>query len=322
MQTFRRLACIVAVALVATTPALAQSWPSKPIRIVVPFVPGSFTDTSARAYAQELTEQLGVSVVVENKGGAGGTIGADAVAKSAPDGYTLVLTDNSFVMAAALYPKLPYDPVKDFTQIAVVAESPSLLMVKQDLEAKNLKELQALAKAKPAALNFGSGGQGSSAHLATELFLDVAGIRMTHVPYKGVAAAIGDVVSGRLDTSIASLASGVAQIKAGRIRGLAVSGSERHPLLPDVPTFAEQGFDRYDMSYWWGIAAPAGTPNEIVARLNQELGKAAAKAKLKEAFATQGARPLASTPQQAAQRVEREIRVWKDIVSRAGVTVQ
>jgi tripartite-type tricarboxylate transporter receptor subunit TctC len=322
MSLLRRLACIVAVALAAAAPVSAQPWPSKPVRIVVPFVPGSFTDASARSYAQELTEQLGVSVVVENRGGAGGTIGADAVAKSAPDGYTLVLTDNSFVMAAALYPKLPYDPLKDFTQVAVVADSPSLLMVRQDLEAKNLKELQALAKAKPGALNFGSGGQGSSAHLATELFLDVAGVRMTHVPYKGVAAAIAELVAGRIDVSIASLASGVAQIKAGRIRGLAVSGTERHPLLPDVPTFAEQGFDRYDMSYWWGIAAPAGTPNEIVTRMNQELGKAAAKAKLKEAFAAQGARPLASTPQQATQRVEREIRVWKDIVSRAGVTVQ
>ena len=312
------LACTFAVA----TAASAQSWPAKPVRIVVPFVPGSFTDVAARAYAVEVGQQIGVPVVVENKGGAGGTIGADAVAKSAPDGYTLLLTDNSFVMAAALYPKLPYDPTKDFVQIAVVAESPSLLVVRNELPAKNLRELVALAKAKPGELNFGSGGQGSSAHLATELFLDTAGIKMTHVPFKGVAASIAEVVAGRLDMSIASLASGVAHVKGGRIRGLAVSGSDRHPLLPDVPTFAEQGLTRYDMSYWWGIAAPAGTPQDVVARVHQEFAKAAAKASIRDNFATQGARPLSSSSQEAAQRVEREVRQWKDIVARAGVTIQ
>ena len=315
-----RLLSILALCLIAAS-ASAQSWPSRPIRIIVPFVPGSFTDVAARAYAAEVSEQLGSPVVVENKAGAGGTIGADAVAKSPADGYTLLLTDNSFVMAASLYPKLPYDPAKDFVQIAVVAESPSLMVARNELPAKDLRELIALAKQKPGELNFGSGGQGSSAHLATELFLDVTGTKMTHVPFKGVAAAIAEVVAGRLDVSIASLASGVAHIKGGRVRGLAVSGSERHALLPDVPTFAEQGVTRYDMSYWWGIAAPAGTPPDVVARVHQEFAKAAAKPKIRDSFATQGARPLTSTPQEATQRVEREIRQWKDIVARAGVKI-
>jgi len=298
------------------------AWPSKPLKIVVPFGPGSFTDLSARSLALELTEQLGQQVIVENRGGAGGTLGADLVAKSAPDGYTMVLTDNSFVMAAGLYAKLPYDPLKDFTQVSQIAESPSIMVARLELPAKSVKQLVDLAKAKPGGLTFGSGGQGSSAHLATEQFLYVTGTKMTHVPFKGVAAAIAEVVAGRLDISIASLASGMAHVRSGRVQGFGVTGKERSTLLPGVPTFAEAGVPAYDMSYWWGVAVPAGTPAAVVARLNQEIIRAADKPRLKESFIAQGARAVTSTPAEQARRVEEEIKTWKTVITQAGVKVE
>jgi tripartite-type tricarboxylate transporter receptor subunit TctC len=317
------LAAALGLALLPSPPAWAQTaWPAKPLKIVVPFAPGSFTDLSARSLALELTEQLGQQVVVENRGGAGGTLGADMVAKAAPDGYTLVLTDNSFVMAAGLYAKLPYDPIKDFTQVSQIAESPSIMVARQELPAKSVKSLVELARAKPGELTFGSGGQGSSAHLATELFLNVTGSKMTHVPFKGVAASIAEVVAGRIDISIASLASGMAQVRAGRVQGFAVSGRERTPLLPNVPTFAEAGTPAYDMSYWWGVAVPAGTPPAVVARLNQEIIRAADKPRLKDVFIAQGARAVTGSPAELTRRVEEEIKVWKNVIAKAGVKVE
>ena len=235
--------------------ALAQvNWPNQVIRIVVPFAPGSFTDVSARLIAQELTEQLGQAVVVENRVGAGGTAGTVSVVRAEADGYTLLLTDNSLSISPGLYPNLPYDPIKDLAQVSRIAESPSFLMVRSGLGVKTLAELVALGKEKPGQITFGSGGAGSSAHLATELLLNVAGVKALHVPFRGVAAAIADVIAGRVDMVIASLASGVAHVQAGTLVGLAVSGNKRSELLPAVPTFAEAGQPRYDVSYWWGIA--------------------------------------------------------------------
>ncbi|HEV7394855.1 MAG TPA: tripartite tricarboxylate transporter substrate-binding protein, partial [Burkholderiales bacterium] len=251
---------VVWILAVLTAEAQAQPvWPSKLIRIVVPFAAGSFTDIAARSIAAELAAQLGQQVVVENRVGAGGTLGTEVVAKAPGDGYTLLLSDNSFVMAPGLYQKLAYDPAKDFIQISQVAESPSLLVARLGLPARNLKGLVDLARAKPGELTFGSGGVGSSAHLATELLMSVAKIRMTHVPFKGVVLAVAEVVGERIDMSIASLASGMTMVSAGKVQGFGVTGRERSTLLPAVPTFAEAGFPGYDMSYWWGIAAPAGT---------------------------------------------------------------
>jgi tripartite-type tricarboxylate transporter receptor subunit TctC len=316
-------ACILAAsAYPARTMAQAADWPTHSVKIVVPFSPGSFTDVAARTLAAELTGTLGQPVVVENRGGAGGTIGAAMVAASAPDGYTLLVTDNSFVMSAALYGKLPYDPHKSFIQVSQLAESPSLLVARPGLPVKSVAELVALARSKPGQLNFGSGGVGSSAHLATEQLMSVTGTRMTHVPFKGVAAAIAEVMADRIDVSIASLASGVAQVRDGRVKGLAVSGARRSSLLPDTPTFAESGVSGYDMSYWWGIAVPAGTPQAIVTRLNQAVVAAAARPKLKEVFAAQGADPVTSTPDAIAQRIAREITTWKAITVKAGVKVE
>jgi tripartite-type tricarboxylate transporter receptor subunit TctC len=302
--------------------ALGQgAWPGRPIRIIVPFAPGSFTDASARLLGQELTEQLGQQVVVENRGGAGGTLGATAAARAAPDGLTLLLTDNSLAMSVGLYPTLPYDPLTDLVQVSRIADSPSILLVRPGLGVRSVADVVAMATARPGALSFGSGGQGSSAHLAMELLLNVTGTTMLHIPFRGVAAAIAEVIGGRVDMAIASLASGVAHVRAGTLLGLGVSGERRAAALPDVPTFIEAGVPRYDMSYWWGVAAPKGTPGEIVARLNAEIATALRKPRLAEAFAAAGAQPVHSTPEAMAAHLAREVTLWREVVARANVKV-
>jgi tripartite-type tricarboxylate transporter receptor subunit TctC len=319
----RAFAVGAALAPLAIDSVLGQSaWPERLIRIIVPFAPGAFTDISARLLATELAEQLGQSIIVENRGGAGGVMGTTAVVRSTPDGYMLLLTDTSLSTAPGLYPNLPYDPVRDLSQISEVAVSPSILLARTDLGPRTLAELIALAKRKPGALSFGSGGPGSSAHLAMELLLDAAGVRGQHVPFRGVAAAITEVMAGRVDMVIASLAAGVAQVKGGTLTGLAVSGEQRSPLLPQVPTFAEAGLPAYNMTYWWGLAAPAGTPGEIIARLNREVIRACTQPRLRNAFTQQAATAAPSTPEAMRELLEREIALWKGVIARAHVTVQ
>jgi tripartite-type tricarboxylate transporter receptor subunit TctC len=310
------------LAPLATTAHAQTNWPQQVVRIVVPFAPGSFTDISARLLAQELTEQIGQSVIVENRGGAGGTAGTTMVVRAAPDGYTLLLTDTSLSISPGLYPNLPYDPVKDLAQISRIATSPSILLVRPGLGPRTLGDLVALAKQKPGQITFGSGGPGSSAHLAMELLLNVTGTKALHVPFRGVAAAIAEVIAGRVDMAIASLASGVAHVKSGALLGLAVSGDKRSTLLPDVPTFIEAGVPRYDMSYWWGIAAPANTPPAIIERLNREVVKACAQPRLQSAFMKQAAVAATSTPQEMTRHLEREVAVWRNIIKTANVTIQ
>ena len=326
MTTINRRTLLLGAALsplVAGGNAFGQAnWPNQVIRIVVPFAPGSFTDVSARLVAQELTEQLGQSVIVENRGGAGGTAGTLAVVRAAPDGYTLLLTDTSLSISPGLYPNLQYDPIKDLVQISRIADSPSILLVRPGLGPKTLAELIAVAKQKPGQITFGSGGPGSSAHLAMELLLNVSGVKALHVPFRGVAAAIADVIAGRVDMAIASLASGVAHVKAGTLLGLGVSGDKRSKLLPEVPTFAEAGQPRYNMSYWWGIAAPAGTPRPIVERLQKEIVKACAQPRLKEAFLKSAALAVTSTPEEMTKFVAAEVNVWRGVIKSANVTVQ
>jgi tripartite-type tricarboxylate transporter receptor subunit TctC len=241
------------------------------------------------------------------------------VARATPDGYSLLLSDNSFTISPGLYARLPYDPLKDFAHVSQIAESPSMMAGRLKLPAKTLKELASLARAKPGELTFGSGGQGSSAHLAMELFLNVAGVKMLHVPFKGVAASLTEVVAERIDVSIASLASGAPHVISERALGLAVSGKERTSLLPAVPTFAEAGFPGYNMSYWWGIAAPIGTPPLIVSRLNREIARAADKPALKDVFQKQGAVAVTSSPADHTHRVNTEIQTWRDVIVKAGV---
>jgi tripartite-type tricarboxylate transporter receptor subunit TctC len=303
--------------------AFSQSaWPDRVIHIIVPFAAGAFTDTSARGIANELSEQLGQPVIVENRGGAGGVMGTTAVVRAPPDGYTLLLTDTSLSTSPGLYPNLPYDPLRDLAQISRIAVSPSILLVRSGLGPRTLAELIALAKQKPGELSFGSGGPGSSAHLAMELMLDTAGIRGLHVPFRGVAGAITEVIAGHVDMVIASLAAGVAQVNGGTLIGVAVSGDQRSPLLPQVPTFAEAGLPAYDMTYWWGLAAPAGTPAEIIARLNREVVRACAQPRLRDAFTQQAATASASTPDEMKELLVREIALWRAVIARAKVSIK
>lgn len=320
----RTVFCAVALVFLTSAPqAQAQpAWPSKPLRIVVPFAPGAFTDVSARTLAIELTGQLGQQVIVDNRTGAGGTIGSEIAARATPDGYTLLLSDNSFAISPGLYAKLPYNPLKDFIHVSQIAESPSLMSGRVKLPAKTLKELVELARAKPGALTFGSGGQGSSAQLAMELFLNVAGIKMLHVPFKGIGPALAEAIADRIDVLISSLAAGAPHIQNERTRGYAVSGKERHPILPGVPTYAEAGYPKYDMSYWWGIAVPAGTPPAVVARLNQEIVRASGKPTLRDIYQKQGAVAVTSSPAEHTRRVNAEIQTWRDVIARAGVKLQ
>ena len=315
------LALAMAAAMVAQA-ASAQSWPSKTVRIVVPFAPGALTDIAARAIGVELGEQLGQQFVVENKGGAGGTLGTADVARSPADGSSFVFTDNSYMISAGLYAKLPYDPVKDLVPVTLAVEAAAIMIARLELPAKNLRELLALAKAKPRTLTYGSGGQGSSAHLATELFLTQAGVEMVHVPFKGVAAAITDVIGGRIDVTISTVGAALGQVKSGKARALAVTGKERVPSLPEVPTFAESGYPDYDMVYRFGLLAPAGTPSAIVNRMRDEVAKAASKPRVRELLIPQGARPVASTPAEYGAIIEREMRSWKAVIDKAGVKVE
>jgi tripartite-type tricarboxylate transporter receptor subunit TctC len=304
-------------------PAFGETaWPSRAIRIIVPFVPGAFTDVSARLVAQELSDQLGQPVIVENRGGAGGTIGTLEVVRSAPDGYTLLLTDTSLAIAPGLYPKLNYDVIRDLTQISRIAECPSILLVRPGLGPKTAAELVDYAKKNPGKLTFGSGGPGSSAHLAMELFLDVAGIKALHVPFRGVATAITETVAGHIDMTISSIAAALGQVKGGTLLGLAVSGERRSALLPDVPTFIEAGFPRYDMVYWWGIAAPARISPELVTRLNREVVRACDQPRLKTAFLQQAAVAVTSTPEDMTAQLKKEVALWHEVITRANVTIE
>jgi tripartite-type tricarboxylate transporter receptor subunit TctC len=317
----RRLLLGAALGALATRAFAQGAWPDHTVRIIVPFAPGSFTDVAARLLATELTDQLGQPVIVENRGGAGSTAGTLAVVRAEPDGYTLLLTDISLSISPGLYPKLPYDPVRDLKQISRVADSPALLLVRPGLGVRTLAELIALARQKPGELTFGSGGPGSSAHLAMELMLNTAGIKALHVPFRGIAAAIADLIGGRIDMAIASLSSGLAQVQAGTLLGLAITGTQRNPLVPNVPTFAEAGLPKFDVPYWFGLAAPAATPEPIITRLNREVVRACAQPRLREAFAKQAAVAVTSTPQEMTDHLTREIAVWRDVITRANVSI-
>lgn len=270
----KRLLVLAACAL-ATGGALAQAYPSKPIRMIVGFPPGGGTDVVARVICQKLTEWWGQAVTVENRAGATGTIGADVVAKSAPDGYTLLMGHvNSTGIAPNLFKKLPYDPIKDFAAIAYVGYVPNVLAVHPSVAAKSVKELVALAKSKPGQMNYASSGNGSTQHLAGELFKQLTGTDIVHVPYKGSGDAIKDLLAGVVAMNFDTMPPVLPHIQAGKLRGLAISTPQRLPQLPDVPTFAEEGITGFDVTNWYGVMAPAGTPREIVLKLNADINKA------------------------------------------------
>jgi tripartite-type tricarboxylate transporter receptor subunit TctC len=296
-----------------------MNWPNKVIKIVVPFAPGSFTDTAARAIGVEITKHTGQAVIIDNRGGAGSTIGTDVVAKATPDGYTFLLTDNSFAVSAALYDKLPYLPFKDIVQVSLVAQSPAVLIARLQLPQKNLKEIAQKSQQNPNSFTFGSAGVGSSAHMAMEMFLSQTNLKMTHVPYKGVAAAILDVAADRLDFAIGSVGSTAQFIRDGKVQGIAVSGNQRLPLIPQVPTFVQAGFPDYKMMYWFGVMAPAGTKQEFIDKMHQEIALAIQTSQVIEIFKTAGVNPVVSSPAEFSKMVHDESKMWSDIIKKSDI---
>ena len=297
--------------------AQAETYPSKPIRVVVPYPPGGTPDILIRELGPKLTAALGQQIIVENRPGAGGNIGAEVVAKAAPDGYTLVMgTTATHSINQSLYKKLAYDPLKDFVAVALIATMPNVLVVNNDFPVKNVKELIALAKAKPGTITFGSGGNGTTHHLSGALFEKMTGVDMTHVPYKGAGQALPDLIGGQINIMFDNITSSMAYIKSGKLRVLAVTTPKRSAALPDVPTMQEAGVPGYEMSGWFGLLAPAKTPPEIVARLNKAINKILQSIEMKELLAKQGAEIVISTPAEftafVKERTDKMTKVVKD----------
>ncbi|HEX6156331.1 MAG TPA: tripartite tricarboxylate transporter substrate binding protein [Burkholderiales bacterium] len=295
-----------------------DSWPSRPLRMILPFPPGGGTDILGRLIAERLAAGLGQPVVTENRGGAGGNVGAEAAARSAPDGYTIVLVAPSLAISPTLYSKLNYDPVKDLAPVSLVATVPNVMVTQPSLPG-DLKAFIAAVKARPGALNFGSGGAGTSNHLAGELFNLVAGTQLVHIPYKGVNLAMQDVLSGNVHLVFIGIPAAAPHIKAGKLRALALVAPQRSGALPEVPTVAEAGLPDFEVTTWYGILAPAGTPRSIIHRLNAELVKVMHAPELKEKLAASGTEPLTSTPDEFAAYIRKEIAKWGDVIRKAGV---
>jgi tripartite-type tricarboxylate transporter receptor subunit TctC len=310
------------IAWLAATNAFSQAYPSKPVRIVVPLSPGGFADTPARMLAPRLSEQMGRQFFVENKAGAGGTIGADFVAKSTPDGYTLLLTGTPHVISAHLYKKMPYDALKDFTPIALVASGPYALVVNpQKLAVGSVRELIAAAKAQPAKIDFASSGNGSAQHLVGALFNSMAGIDLNHVPYKGSGPAMQDLIAGQVGVSFAGIPNVLGHVKSGRLRALGVTTPKRWSELPEIPTLAEAGVPGYEATLWLNFSGPAGMPADIVQRLNGEIAKALGDAELQANFRAAGVEATSMGPHELSAFMRAEYEKWGRVVRETGATV-
>jgi len=300
--------------------AAAQNYPSKPIRFVVPFAAGGGTDFVARIVGQRLNEALGQPLVIDNRGGAGGAIGTELAAKAAPDGYTLLLgSAGPLAIQPGLSARLPYDPLRDFAPVTLVCSMPYLLLVHPSLPAKNVQELIALARAKPGQLNFGAPGSGTTTHLATELFKMLAKIDVVHVPYKGVAPALADLLAGQVQFMSGDLSTVLPQVKAGRLRALAVTGAQRSTIVPDLPTIAESGVPGYAASGWFGVLAPAATPRSIVTRLNAVIVKGITNADARERLAALGGEVVANTPAEFAAYLRDDLAKWSKLIKAIGL---
>ena len=296
-----------------------QAYPARPIRLVVPVPPGGSNDILSRITAQTMSPGLGQPVVIDNRAGAAGMIGAENVAKSAPDGYSLLNIQASFVANAAMRTRMPYDTLNDFVFIGMMARAPLLAVVHPSLPVKNIQAFVALAKSRPGQINYGTPGIGSHTHLSTELFRRMAGINIVHVPYKGIAPALTDLMGGHLQLAMTSPPSVMSQVQSGRMKALAVGSEKRSVFLPNIPTIAESGFAGYQADYWWGIAAPAKTPDEIVNRLAAELNKALQSAELKQRYAAEGAEPAVMTREQLKQFITTDIARWRQVARDANV---
>src|SRR2546429_927347 len=316
---------IMVAALLALAPfcgALAQPYPSKPLRIIVPFTPGSATDTMARPIAERLSSALGQPVVVENRPGAGGTIGIAALAKSPPDGYTLAVVSTGHVVNPVLYANLPYDTLKDFAGVAPLAGLPSVLVVSPELGVRSVHDLVAMAKAKPGQLNYATAGVGSAAHISAEKFRMAAGIDAVHVPLKGSPESVTETMGGRTHYTWTPLTTAVGQIRGGQLLALAVSTGKRSAALPDVPTIAEAGYPRGEFNFWVGMLAPAGTPRDVLGRLNSEIQKALAAPDMQERLAKLGAEPPSMPPAAFDSFLREEYTVLGEVMRASGVKAQ
>ena len=322
MRAMAAVAIVAALAVAGGALAQAPSYPSKPIRLVVPFPPGGTTDILAREVAQKLTDAWGQSVVVDNRPGAGGNIGAELVAKAAPDGYTLLMgTVGTHAINSSLYAKLPYDHVKDFAPVILVADVPNVLVVNPALPVNSVAELIAYAKSNPGKLNFASSGNGTSIHLSGELLKTMAGVQMVHVPYKGSAPALTDLVGGQVQLMFDNLPSSLPQIKAGKLRAIAVTSATRAAALPDVPTVAEAGLPGFEATSWFGVLAPAGTPQAIVAKLNVEIARWLATPEAQERLRGQGANAAGGSPEDFAKHIAAETAKWAKVVKESGAKI-
>jgi tripartite-type tricarboxylate transporter receptor subunit TctC len=299
-------------------PAFAQQYPSKPVRIIVPFAPGGGSDFIARFMAQRLTESFGSQVIVENKPGAGGVLGIEQGIKAPADGYTLTLIASSYTVNPSIY-KLNFDPVSDITPIIQMSQGPLLVVVNPALPVKSIKELIALAKSKPGEVTFASSGQGSVIHLATELFDTMAKVKMNHIPYKGTGPALTDTLAGQTNVFFSSTANAMPHVKAGKLRAIAVTTAKRIPALPDVPTVAESGVPGYDVVLWHGLIGPKGLPRAVVDRINGDVTKSLQLKETAEQLQNDGVAPAGGTPEQFAAQIKKEIGVWKKVAADAGV---
>ncbi len=322
MNTARSVSSAVVLLVLPFVPlsALAQAYPAKPIRIIAPFPPGGTTDTMCRIVAQRLTESLGRQVVVENRAGAAGKVGHEAAARAAPDGYTLLLTaKGSLVTNRFLYKNLGYDPLNDYAPITVIASAAPVMVVHPSVPARSVHQFVALAKARPGQLNFGSGGKGTTSHVIGEVFKTATGIKIVHVPYKGGALAINDLIAGHIDLSFSDMVPAVPQIKSGRLRALAVTTPERSPTIPDVPTMAEAGVKEPFPQQWWGLAAPKGTPAAIVERINADLAQMVQRPEVKERFTELGVFAVHTTPERMMEMIRTEAPEMEKHLKMAGV---
>jgi tripartite-type tricarboxylate transporter receptor subunit TctC len=320
-----RLIAIVLAWTMGTSFVAAQGtpWPERPIRMIVPFPPGSSADVAARILSNEMSPRLGQQLVVENRAGASGNLGADLIAKASPDGYTIgFATTSTHAVAVTLSPNLPYDPIRSFAPVALVSISPYVLVTAPTLQANSVADLVALAKGKPGTINYGSAGLASLAHLASALFENLASVKLNHIPYKSSAQSVVDLISGRLDMQFATIPPTLANINANQVRALATTGAQRVSVLPNVPTVAESGLSGYEASLWVAIVAPAGTPPAIVTRLNREINAALDAPHVKESMAKQGLETEPGSPEALAGRIRADIDKWRAVIRQAGIKAE
>nr|MDP2191679.1 tripartite tricarboxylate transporter substrate binding protein [Rhodoferax sp.] len=322
MKILLKTLCAATLLTLSAGAVLAQSYPSKPVKIIVPFGPGGFTDVVARILGQKLTVAMGQSFVIENKPGAGSMIGTEFVAKAPPDGHTLVIVSSTHVISPWIYKNVPYDPIKGFAAVTKLVDSPYVLLVNPKVPARTVQEFIALAKARPDTLHYASSGNGSAQHLIGGLFVSMTGAPLVHVPYRGSNLAATDLVAGVVESSFAGVPNALAQVPSGRLKALAVTGARRVAQLPDVPTMQEAGVAGYDASVWLGLLAPAGTPREIINRLNSEIAQIMATPESKKAMFDAGVEVSLSTPEAMTQLMIQELDKWGKVVKETGIKLE